>query len=96
MSRVELACMYGEVHKNRVLYKEHAQPGHRYRQIAVIEKEQFEIRIFEGDVVQNDPQFIAQCSDAEISFHPTLEPALADAEDEFQRSVAAGWTAFSP
>jgi hypothetical protein len=88
--------MYGEVHRNHVLYKNCAQPGHRYRQIAVIEKEQFEVRIFEGDVVQTDPKFIAECSDAEISFHRTLKAALADAEEEYQHSVGAGWSPYSP
>lgn len=83
--------MYSEVHANRVLYKAGPAPGNRYRQIAVIEKNQFEVRIFEGGVVQVDPEFIANSSDAEIYFHPTLRDALADVEKEFADSVAAGW-----
>jgi hypothetical protein len=88
--------MHGEIHRNRVLYREHPQPGHRYRQIVVVEKDRFEVLIFEGDVVQTDPQFIAQCSDAEISLHQTLKAALAEAESEFQRSITAGWTPYYP
>jgi hypothetical protein len=84
--------MYREVHANRVLYKPGtARAGHRYRQIAVVEKEQFEVRIFEGDIVQTAPEFIAQSSDAEVHFHDTLKEALARAEGEFQSSVAEGW-----
>lgn len=89
-----MPLMHSEVHKNRVLYKEDPQPGHRYRQIAVVEKQQFEVRIFEGDVVQTDPQFIAQCPVPEISSHPSLQAALADADNEFRRSVQAGWVPY--
>jgi hypothetical protein len=67
--------MYSEVHLNRVLYNARPEPGHRYRQIVVVEKEQFEVRIFEGDVVQRDPKFMANNSDAEMYFHPTLKSA---------------------
>jgi hypothetical protein len=88
--------MYGEVHANRVLYRKTPQPGHRYRQIALLENEQFEVRIFTGDVVQTDPKFIARNSDAEIYFHPNLRSALADVEKEFQDSIAAGWTPYTP
>jgi len=91
-----IPLMHGKVHQNYVLYKQHPQPGHRYRQIVVVEEGQFEVLIFEGDVVQTDPQFMASCSDAGISFHATLKAALADAENEFQSSVTAGWTPYSP
>lgn len=86
-----MLVMHGMVHRNLVLYVKDPQLGHRYRQIAVVEKQQFEVRIFEGDVVQTDPQFIAQCSDTKISLHPSLQDALADAKMEFERSVQAGW-----
>ena len=88
--------MYSEVHENRVLYKSTAQPGNLYRQIVVVEKEQFQVRVFEGEVVQTDPKFIAECSDAEVYFHTTLRAALDDVENEFRKSVAAGWTPYVP
>jgi hypothetical protein len=88
--------MYREVHANRVLYKAGtAHAGHRYRQIAVVEKEQFEVRIFEGDVVQTAPEFIAESSGAEVHLHDTLKETLARAEAEFQSSVAEGWAPVS-
>jgi hypothetical protein len=54
--------MYSEVHANYVFYKAKPAAGNRYRQIAVVEKGQFELRVFEGDVVQTDPEFIANSS----------------------------------
>jgi len=88
--------MYHEVHANRVLYKPGtAHAGHRYRQIAVVEKEQFEVRIFEGDIVHTAPELIAQISDAQVRFHGSLKEALASAEKEFQSSVAEGWAPIS-
>jgi hypothetical protein len=47
-----------------------------------------------GEVVRTDPKFIAECSDAEVYFHSTLEKAIEDAESEFsaehfQRRVGA-------
>ena len=90
--------MYGELHLNLVAYKK--QPSSSkpvYRQIAVVEAEQFEVRIFSGDVVQQDPKFIAESSDAEVYFHRTLQAAIKDAEAEFQQSISSGeWQAYNP
>lgn len=91
---VQFTAVYGQVHANRVLYRDNPQPGHRYRQIAVVEKDQFEVRIFEGDVVQTEPQFVSESSDAEVHFHPTLNGALAQVEEEFRGSAGAGWVPY--
>jgi hypothetical protein len=88
--------MYNEIHSNAVLYRPQVQVGGRYRQIVVVEKEQFQIRIFEGDVEQLDPKFLADSTDAEIYFHPTLNAAVKDAEKEFQASVTEGWEPYNP
>ncbi len=84
------ALMFGEIHRNYVLYRNSPLPGHTYRQIAVIEGEQFEMRIWEGDVIQEAP-FQADNPDAECYFHPTLPSALTDAQSEIDQSKAAGW-----
>ena len=82
--------MHGEVHANHVLYKKGAEPP-TYRQIAVVEwSEQFEVRIFGGTVVQLNPKFIAETSDAEVHLRTTLKEALQDADDEAQQSVSSG------
>jgi hypothetical protein len=60
----------------------------------VVEKEQFEVRIFEGNVVQHEPKFIAEGTDAEVYFHPNLKDAITDAEKEFTESFTDGWQAF--
>lgn len=83
--------MYGQVHANHVLYRGAPKSGTRYRQIAVVEKEQFEVRIFEGDVLRTEPEFIADCSDAEVRIHATLNGAKAEAEEEVRLSVSGGW-----
>lgn len=89
--------MHGEVHSNYVFYKQQTELGHRYRQISVVEKNQnYEVRIFEGAVIQNDPKFITNCTDAEVLSYPTLQEALAEAEAEFQRSKNQGWIPYTP
>jgi hypothetical protein len=86
--------MYSEVQANRVLYWNTPGPSHQFRQIAVVENEQFEVRIFTGSVVETDPKFIAISSGVEVYFHPNLQAALADVENKFQESIAAGWIPF--
>ena len=88
-----------EVHLSRVLYKKQlprARPV--YRQIAVVEEAgRFETRIFEGDIVQTDPKFIAENSHAEVHTHSTIKEALADADKEFNQSVSSReWGAYDP
>ncbi len=90
--------MRGEVHLNRVLCK---MPPFAmkalYRQIAVVEQEQFQVRIFEGRVVQTNPKFIAERSNAEVHNHLTLQEALADAESRFEQSIAGEkWEPYNP
>ena len=90
--------MRAELHLNRVLYKipPFAVKAF-YRQIAVVEQEQFQVRIFEGRVVQTNPKFIAERSNAEVHIHPTLKEALDDAESQFQQSIASEkWEPYNP
>jgi hypothetical protein len=88
--------MFSEVHGMRVLYKQKPEVGNYYRQIAVVEKHQFEVRVYEGEVLLTDPEFSADNPDAEIYLHSTLDSATADMETEFKESVAAGWKPYSP
>ena len=82
--------MLGEVHFNRVLCKR--QPfavKALYRQIAVVEQGQFQVRIFDARVVQTSPKLIGERSGAEVHTYPTLKEALDDAESEFKQSIAS-------
>lgn len=88
--------MYGEIHANRVLYRKKPQPGHEFRQIVVVETSRFQVRIFEGNVIQTDPKFLADNPTAEYYFHDNLKDALADAEKEFAQSMADGWEPYNP
>jgi hypothetical protein len=92
--------MYLQVHANFVLYKVDPEGGGAlptYRQITVVELEQFQVRILGGEVVQKDPNFIANSPDAEIRMHSTLKSALEDAEKEFKVIVDTGeWLPYDP
>jgi hypothetical protein len=89
--------MHGEVHCNRPLYKTDPEPGHRYRQITVVEfNTKFLLRIHEGDVILTEPEFKSHSTDAETYFHNTLKEALSDADGELQRGTAEGWIPYSP
>jgi cell division protein YceG involved in septum cleavage len=90
--------MLGEVHLNRALYKMRPFASKAlYRQIAVVEQEQFQVRIFEGRVVQTNPKIIAERSAAEVHTHATLKEALDDAEAEYKKCVVSErWEPYSP
>jgi|ERR1022692_3447466 hypothetical protein len=90
--------MLGEVHLNLVLFKipPFAMKA-LYRQIAVVEQEQFQVRIFDGRVVHTNPKFIAERSNAGVHIHPTLKEALDDAESQFKQSIASQeWEPYNP
>jgi hypothetical protein len=86
--------MYGQVHYNRALYKRNPEPGHRYKQIAVIELAQFALFIYEGDVIQSIEAFASESTDALVMFHPNQHEAVTDAEEEFQQSLQDGWVLY--
>jgi hypothetical protein len=81
-----------EIHYNRALYKDAAEPRHSYRQITIRESDQYELYVHEGDVIQAEPWSSTNGISA-VRFHPTLKAALEDAEIEFNKSVAEGWQA---
>jgi hypothetical protein len=90
--------MLGELYLNRVLYKMKPFASKAlYRQVAVVEQEQFQVRIFEGRVVQTDPRIIAGKSAAEVHTHATLKEALDDAESEYKKCIATErWEPYNP
>jgi hypothetical protein len=83
--------MYSQLHVNYVFYKDEPRPGNLYKQIVVVEKEKYELRIFEGEVLEEEPRFDVDNPDAEVYLHDDLKSALADAEKECEHSVEAGW-----
>jgi hypothetical protein len=73
-------------------------PGRKFRQIVAGPSEDrtfYEVRIFEGDSVQKDPDFNA-VRGMEYYSHDSAEAADKDADQERDRSVAAGWVLFDP
>jgi hypothetical protein len=81
----------GRLAYNRVFYRQKPEPGHRYRQIAILGENGFEVCIFEGDAIQTDPAMIAMLAVGNMRSHPDLEEAIADAEQESRKSTAEGW-----
>jgi hypothetical protein len=95
--RVE--CTMPRFSRFHVLYSDTPKPGRKYRQIVAGQSEDhtfYEVRIFEGDVVQMEPDFNAVGTGAEYYSHATREAAEKDADAERDRSLAAGWLLYSP
>ena len=82
-----------------VLYSDVPGSGQRYRQIVAMRSDDgtfYEVRIFEGKVVQMDPDFSAEGGGGGYYIHETIEAADNDADAERDRSLAAGWLLYSP
>ena len=89
--------MYSEIHRHLVLCKKLPNSTQsRFRQIVVVEREQFEVRVLESDVVQLDLRFTDDVAGADVKFHTSLSSAVLNAEDEYKQSVRSGWRAYNP
>lgn len=89
--------MFLEIHRHLVLYKRLPDsPTCRFRQILVVERDKFEVRVFDGEVFQKIPSIGDDVSGMEIQFHSSLDSAVLDAEKQFTQSVRTGWRAFDP
>lgn len=86
--------MYGQVHANRVFYRQVPEPGHRFRQISLHELNTFIVIVGEGEVIQDVPQFQANNPDAEASIFHNLQAAMAEIENECHRAEQDGWIAY--
>ena len=89
--------MHSEIHRHLVLCKNlPGSPPFRFRQIVVVEREQFELRVFDSDTVRLDLEFTDGASGTDIQFHTTLPLAVLSAECEYKQSVRTGWRAYDP
>jgi len=77
-----------QVHDRIVFYKERSQPGHRFRHITIIEKDHFEVRIYDRELILSEPESV---NDAEVYFHDTLEQARVDLQRGIEKALNAGW-----
>ena len=83
--------------RHYVLYNNEPVPDLRYRQIvsrASDEGDSFQLRVFGGEVVTVEP-FEAKNADAEMDVFPTSQEADKAADEERDRSLAAGWFLYS-
>ena len=84
--------MFGETHRHFVLFKARSESENfRYKQIVVIEREQFEVRVFETDSINLNPQFTDDCLQSEA--YSDLTSAVLGAEKQYKMSVRTGWRA---
>jgi hypothetical protein len=88
--------MYGQVHANRVFYRNAPRPGHRYRQIALHELNSFIVIVGDGDVVHEVPQFQVNNPDAEALIFDNLRDALNEVESECRRAEEDGLFPYEP
>lgn len=90
-------AMYAEIHRHLVLCKNlPGSPPSRFRQIVVVEREQFEVCVFDSDTLQLDLKFTDVALGTDIQFHTTLPLAVLTAECEYKQSVRTGWRAYDP
>jgi hypothetical protein len=86
-----------EIHRHLVLFKRLPDSTTcRFRQILVVERDKFEVRVFDGETFQKVPSVGDDVSGMEIQIHPSLESAVLDAEKQFKQSVRNGWRAVDP
>ena len=84
--------MFGETHRHFVLFKAQSEsPNLRYRQIVVVEREQFEMRVFETDTMELKPRFTDGGLHGEA--YADLTSAVLSAEERYKMSVRTGWRA---
>ena len=88
--------MYGQIHANRVFYRDAPVPGHSFRQIALHELDNFIVVVGEGEVIHDVPQFQANNPDAEAYIFHNLRDALNEVENECRRAEQEGWLPYRP
>jgi hypothetical protein len=89
--------VFSEIHRHLVLWKRVPDSSALlFRQIIVVEREKFEVRLFERDNFEQFPNVSDDASGTEILIHPSLDLAVLDAEKLFRQSVRSGWRAFDP
>jgi hypothetical protein len=84
--------MFGETHRHFVLFKARSgSENFRYKQIVVIEREQFEVRVFETDRIELNPSFADGGLHHET--YSDVASAVLGAEKQYKMSVRTGWRA---
>ena len=83
--------MFGETHRHFVLFKARSKSENfRYKQIVVIEREQFEVRVFETDSIDLNPRFT---DGLQYDAYSDVTSAVLGAEEQYKMSVRTGWRA---
>ena len=86
--------MFPEIHRHFVLYKRSGD-GRTivYRQIILIEWDQFELRVFDCEAMDLDPALHGHGELGEAQLYDDLALAILGAEKEYRLSVTRGWRA---
>lgn len=83
----------GLIHAHVVFYDQAPQPGHKYRQLVIIQGERaYELRMREGDVILTEPFTKEGRKDwAEFRLYSDLKTALEELEKEYWETIKNGW-----
>lgn len=86
--------MFPEIHRHFVLCKRSGD-GRAivYRQIVLIERDQFELRVIDCDAVDLDPTLHEHGEFGEAQLYDDLALGILGAEREYRLSVTRGWRA---
>jgi hypothetical protein len=87
--------MKGRVLGNLVLCKAEATPGHRFRQIVVVEGDGFQVIVEEGDAIKKDAEFLTPSDTADVTPHRDVASAIQDASEQAAKSKGEGWLPYA-
>lgn len=84
--------MFAEIHRHFLLCKRGVNGGSMvYRQIILVERDQFELRVFDCETLELDPAVLGDIG--ELQLHDHLPLGILGAEKEYRNSVRRGWRA---
>lgn len=86
--------MFAEIHRHLVLCKRSINGNTMvYRQIILIERVQFELRMFDCATLDLKPSVHGDLGLGELQLYDTLELGILEAEKQYKLSVTRGWRA---
>jgi hypothetical protein len=87
-------AMFNEIHRHFVLFKRSPNGSEiMYRHITLVERDQFEVRVFDCQTMELNSVILAKAEPAELQLCGHLELGILGAEKEYKLSIRSGWRA---
>jgi hypothetical protein len=87
-------AMFNEIHRHFVLFKRSPNCSEIvYRHITLVEREQFEVRVLDSQIMERNSALLAKAESAELQLFGHLELGILAAEKEYKLSIRSGWRA---